>query len=78
MSIGRWNLNKKFSNWKYENNIINLKVKVLFLNLFQMEKEEDNLKLLSTFHEFRIDEIQLDHKGRFIRCLPTDDSNKGD
>lgn len=62
MSIGRWNLNKKFSNWKYENNIINLKVKVLFLNLFQMEKEEDNLKLLSTFHEFRIDEIQLDHK----------------
>lgn len=27
-----------------------------------MEKEEDNLKLLSTFHEFRIDEIQLDYK----------------
>lgn len=49
------------SNWKYGNNIMDLKVKVLFLNLFQMEKEGDNLKLLSTFHEFRTDEIQLDH-----------------
>lgn len=48
-------------NWKYGTGDDQLKVKVLFIELFEMEKEDDQLVSGSTSRQFVSANIQLDH-----------------
>ena len=53
---------KKWINeWKYGKSETDLKAKVLFLNLFNTEKQDNKLCILSTGRNFRTTKIQLDH-----------------
>lgn len=54
-------LREWINNWKYGNNITDLKVKVLFINLFDTNKVGDKLIISQTRHSFRSCNIQLDH-----------------
>ena len=47
--------------WKYGNEISQLKVKVLFINLFNSTKEGNTLIFNKTGTNFKTDKIQLDH-----------------
>nr|MBP3597975.1 DUF262 domain-containing protein [Eubacterium sp.] len=47
--------------WQYSGEKGNLKIKILFIHLFKMNKIGDVLKLQPSIHAFTTDEIQLDH-----------------
>ncbi|MBO5373448.1 MAG: DUF262 domain-containing protein [Lachnospiraceae bacterium] len=49
------------NNWKYGSGDSQLKVKVLFINLFETNKQDNQLSLLATRTKFATTEIQLDH-----------------
>ena len=48
-------------NWQYGNTTTDLKVKALFINLFQTNKNNNELNFDKTVYTFKTDKLQLDH-----------------
>lgn len=49
------------SEWQYGKSMTDLKAKVLFINLFETEKVDENLTINPSVHAFATDKLQLDH-----------------
>ena len=49
------------SNWMYSKPIEDLKIKILLINLFRMEKVDQTLKTCSTTYSFKTEQLHLDH-----------------
>lgn len=49
------------SNWMYSKPIEDLKIKILLINLFRMEKVDQTLKTCSTTYSFKTERLHLDH-----------------
>lgn len=49
------------SNWMYSKPIEDLKIKILLINLFRMEKVDQTLKTCSTTYSFKTERLYLDH-----------------